>query len=53
MTIEAHEGAIIAIRANGWGDVRYIRPFELVGGFTTTRGPEMKYQLIIDKTRYS
>jgi len=34
MTIEAHEGAIIAVRAYGWGKVKKIKPFELCGGFT-------------------
>jgi len=34
MTVEAHEGAIIAVRAHGWGDVRVFRPYELTGGFT-------------------
>ncbi|KAL4426640.1 hypothetical protein ABPG74_018718 [Tetrahymena malaccensis] len=52
MTIEAHEGAIIAIRAIGWGEVRYIKPFQLVGGFTLSNSPTMKYQLNIDEQVY-
>ncbi|KAL4465708.1 hypothetical protein ABPG72_012390 [Tetrahymena utriculariae] len=53
MTIEAHEGALIAIRAIGWGEVRYIKPFQLVGGFTQSNSPTMKYQLNIDDQVYS
>ncbi|EGR28118.1 hypothetical protein IMG5_183040, partial [Ichthyophthirius multifiliis] len=47
--IEAHEGAIIAIRAFGWGKVRKIDVFENVSGFTMIGTKEMKYQLQISK----
>ena len=32
--IQAHEGAIIAVRPYGWGDVRTIKMFDLINGFT-------------------
>lgn len=34
ITIEAHEGAVIAFRTFGWGKIRKIKPYKLIGGFT-------------------
>lgn len=45
MTVEAHEGAIIAIRSYGWGKVKKIKPHELYGGFTYEEDMMIKLEL--------